>query len=112
MYKRQIYACTDMFIEVNPRHKRFYEQMLGFEPAAEVRNNARVNAPAHLLRISLDFMGAQIGRMGGTAAAASGDARRSLYPYFFCRSAEAGILSLVNSLSEAPPNIAYGRRWA
>ncbi|USX18008.1 N-acetyltransferase [Oxalobacteraceae bacterium OTU3REALA1] len=112
LYAYKIYACTDMFIEVNPRHKRFYEEMLGFEPAAEVRNNPRVNAPAHLLRISLDFMGAQIARMGGTGAAASSDTRRSLYPYFFCRSAEAGILSLVNSLSEAPPNGAYGLRWA
>lgn len=112
LYAYKIYACTDMFIEVNPRHKRFYEEMLGFEPAAEMRNNERVNAPAHLLRISLDFMGAQIARMGGTAAAASSDARRSLYPYFFCRSAEAGILSLVNSLSEPPAESAYGRRWA
>ncbi len=112
LYAYKIYACTDMFIEVNPRHKRFYEQMLGFEPAAEVRNNARVNAPAHLLRISLDFMGAQIARMGGTGAAANSDARRSLYPYFFSRSAEVGILSLVNSLSEAPPNGAYELRWA
>ena len=112
LYAVKIYACTDMFIEVNPRHKRFYEEMLGFEPAAEMRNNARVNAPAHLLRISLDFMGAQIARMGGTAAAASRDARRSLYPYFFCRSTEAGILSLVNSLSDTPPGAVYGQRWA
>ncbi|WP_177196754.1 N-acetyltransferase [Duganella sp. CF517] len=112
LYAYKIYACTDMFIEVNPRHKRFYEEMLGFEPAAEVRNNARVNAPAHLLRISLDFMGAQIARLGGTGAAAGGDTRRSLYPYFFCRSAEAGILSLVNSLSEASAGGAYEQRWA
>lgn len=112
LYASKIHACTDMFIEVNPRHKRFYEQMLGFEEAADMRTNARVNAPAHLLRISLDFMGAQIARMGGTGAPTGRESRRSLYPYFFCGSAEASLISLLSSLSEFPSVHDSELRWA
>lgn len=102
LYARKIYLCTDVFIEVNPRHKRFYEQMLGFEVASEVRNNGRVNAPARLLRISLDHMGVQIRKMGGTGATIHRDTRRSLYPYFFGSNAEASIMSILTSLTGMP----------
>lgn len=114
LYARKVYQCTDVFIEVNPRHKRFYEQMLGFEAAAGVRNNERVNAPAHLLRVSLEYMGAQIRKMGGTGVTTGEEARRSLYPYFFCSSAEPGIMSMLASLGslvETPPVGPYGLRW-
>ena len=114
LYARKVYDCTDVFIEVNPRHKRFYEQMLGFEAAADVRNNERVNAPAHLLRISLEYMGAEIRKMGGTGVATGQEARRSLYPYFFCSSAEPGIMSKLASLAslgDSPPVGPYGLRW-
>ena len=114
LYARKVHQCTDVFIEVNPRHKRFYEQMLGFEAAAGVRNNARVNAPAHLLRISLEYMGAQIRKMGGTGVATDQQARRSLYPYFFSSSAEPGILTMLASvatLGEIPPVGPYGLPW-
>lgn len=97
VYARKIHQCTDAFIEVNPRHKRFYEEMLGFEPAADVRNNARVNAPAHLLRISLVEMGVQIRKLGGTGTAPDSESRRSLYPYFFCCGFEEGILPLLKA---------------
>jgi hypothetical protein len=89
LYARKIHRCTDAFIEVNPRHRRFYEQMLGFQQAATVRHNPRVNAKAHLLRISLEQMGVQIARLGGTAG--DTDRHRSLYPYFFGRLEEVGI---------------------
>jgi hypothetical protein len=72
--------------------------MLGFEAAADVRNNERVNAPAHLLRISLDEMGARIRKLGGTGAADHRLARRSLYPYFFGRGFEEGILPLLKAV--------------
>lgn len=98
VYARKIHQCTDAFIEVNPRHKRFYEEMLGFEAAADVRNNERVNAPAHLLRISLDEMGAQIRKLGGTGAPTRSTERRSLYPYFFCCSFEDGIMPLLQAV--------------
>lgn len=111
LYARKVYHCTDVFIEVNPRHKRFYEQMLGFEAAADVRDNGRVNAPAYLLRVSLEYMGAQIRAMGGTGTPGADEARRSLYPYFFCSSAEPGIMSMLAALGERPPVGPYGLRW-
>lgn len=85
----KIHQCTDAFIEVNPRHRRYYENMLGFERATELRHNARVRAPAYLLRLSLEYMGAQIEKLAGTAGASG--LERSLYPYFFDQDAELGI---------------------
>lgn len=87
LYAHRVYRCTDVFIEVHPRHRRFYENMLGFQEAAERRANPRVNAPAHLLRASLEHMGHQIDRLGGTGMAVGSE--RSLYPYFFS-SSDAG----------------------
>lgn len=55
IYGAYIYNCTDTFIEVNPRHKRFYEAMLGFRSVGEMKQNLRVNAPAHLLHLSLSY---------------------------------------------------------
>ena len=89
LYARKIHECTDAFIEVNPRHRHFYEQMLGFQHAGVEKHNPRVNAKAHLLRISLEQMGAQIASLGGTAGAT--ERHRSLYPYFFGRHEELGI---------------------
>lgn len=89
IYATKMYDCTDAFIEINPRHRRYYENMLGFQTQSGVRLNPRVNAPAHLLWLSLDFMGAQIERLGGTHEAHDGE--RSLYPHFFSKREERGI---------------------
>ena len=89
IYATQMYNCTDAFIEINPRHRRYYENMLGFQTQSAVRLNPRVNAPAHLLWLSLDFMGDQIARLGGTHGEHDGE--RSLYPHFFSRREERGI---------------------
>ena len=50
---RIVYEATDILIEVNPRHARFYQRVLGFTVAAGERMCARVNAPAILLRLDL-----------------------------------------------------------
>jgi hypothetical protein len=89
IYGRYLHDCTDVFIEVNPRHRRFYESMLGFKPLAELRNNPRVDAPAYLLWTSLDHVAKEIERLGGTSNHAGGE--RSLYPYFFSLREEKGI---------------------
>jgi ribosomal protein S18 acetylase RimI-like enzyme len=73
-------GCTDVFIEVHPRHAKFYERMLGFVKAGPARLNRRVNAPAVLLWLDADYMGRQIALYAGTAGAPG--ASRSLYPYF------------------------------
>ncbi|GAC1407327.1 MAG: hypothetical protein NVSMB6_04830 [Burkholderiaceae bacterium] len=89
IYGRRIHGCTDVFIEVNPRHRRFYETMLGFKRQGEVKINARVNAPAHLLWLSLEQVERMIRLHGGTSEHAA--TTRSLYPYFFSRAEEDGI---------------------
>lgn len=96
IYAHHIYQCTDAFIEINPRHRRYYEHMLGFRTQSGVRLNPRVNAPAHLLWLSLDFMGQQIERLGGVSD--QGGAERSLYPYFFSKREEIGIADRLLSI--------------
>jgi hypothetical protein len=54
-------GVTDVFIEVNPRHERFYRRVLGFTVAAEVRNCPRVQAPAVLLHQDMICLGARLG---------------------------------------------------
>ena len=89
IYGRRMHGCTDVFIEVNPRHRRFYETMLGFRRLCETRMNPRVNAPAVLLWVDIDYVEEQIMKYGGTSD--NPDTTRSLYPYFFSPREEAGI---------------------
>src|SRR4051812_35579575 len=42
IYGSMHYDCTDLFIEVNPRHARFYEVMLGFTRVGAARTNESV----------------------------------------------------------------------
>jgi N-acetylglutamate synthase-like GNAT family acetyltransferase len=86
-----------LLIEVNPRHVRYYERMLGFEVIGSERLNLRVNAPAVLL--CLDFRKTQQ-RIGELAATNLATAREgSLYPYFFSVAEEAGIVGRLQGSS-------------
>ncbi|GAB2860821.1 hypothetical protein GCM10027277_31830 [Pseudoduganella ginsengisoli] len=80
IYSHTKHRCTDVFIEVNPRHRRYYETMLGFQCLGEQRINKRVNAPSFLLWTSMDHVAEQIAKLGGTASPTS--TVRSLYPHF------------------------------
>jgi hypothetical protein len=81
IYAYVIHKVKDAFIEVNPRHVTFYKRMLGFKQIGEERTCPRVNAPAVLLHLDLDYMDAQISSLGGACKGRE----RSLYPYFFSR---------------------------
>ena len=81
MYVINMHQCTDVLIEVNPRHVRFYQRMLGFQRAAEERHDPTVNAPAVLLRLDLGHCAREIERLGGRRG--SRETARSFYPYFF-----------------------------
>jgi hypothetical protein len=86
-----------LLIEVNPRHVRYYERMLGFEVIGVERLNLRVNAPAVLL--CLDFRHTQQ-RLRELASLNEPTARDgSLYPYFFSVAEEAGIVGRLQGLS-------------
>lgn len=98
IYARDLHQCTDIMIEVNPRHRRFYEHMLGFEREADVRVNPRVNAPAYLLRVNLEYVTERIVQHGGTFS--SGTTERSFYPYFFSPHEEKGIINRLLMVDE------------
>jgi len=91
IYGRVMQSHTDVVIEVNPRHVAFYKRMLGFQVFGPERLCSRVNAPAVLLRLELDYVDQQIKLLGGKAETASGE--RSLYPFFFTKNDEIGITS-------------------
>ena len=79
IYVRIINKASDVFIEVNPRHAGFYTRMLGFQQIGERRVCPRVDAPAVLLHLELEYMGVQIAKYLGSSETRG----RSLYPYFF-----------------------------
>jgi hypothetical protein len=96
IYARYIHGRDDCLIEINPRHVKFYEAMLGFEPMGDTKLCHRVNAPARLLRLDLHGADSKIRAFGGHGAGYPGE--RSLYPYFFSKAEEAGILGRLKAL--------------
>jgi hypothetical protein len=89
IHARRLHGCTDVVVEVNPCHVRFYERMLGFRVFGSERLCPRVNAPAVLLRLEFDYVEIQLNKFAGHAELALEE--KSLYPYAFSRTEEAGI---------------------
>lgn len=82
--------CFDtLLLEVNPRHTRFYERMLGCKVIGEPRTHSGVGAPAVLLSAPFEFIRDQIRTFGGRPEEAEN--ARSLYPFAFSRRDEDGI---------------------
>ena len=96
LYAHRLHGYTDYVIEVNPRHVAFYQRMLGFADFGGERACSRVGAPAVLLRLPLDEMGARIRRWGGSFEQHPGE--RSFYPYFFSASDEPDISARLAAL--------------
>jgi hypothetical protein len=96
IYARDLHQCSDIFIEVNPRHRRFYEVMLDFQVQCETRPNPRVDAPAVLLRGHIPRGTLRIAEVAGKGDHAVGD--RSLFPYFFSLREEAGIIARLKQI--------------
>ncbi len=96
MYSRRLHRCTDLVIEVNPRHVRFYARMLGFTPLGPERLCPRVGAPAVLMRLRLEHAQQQIERFGGRRK--TGVPTRTLYPLFFSTEEENGIVARLLTL--------------
>lgn len=89
IYARRMNRCTDLLIEVNPRHVRFYETALGFQQLGPERICPRVDAPAVLLRLDLRHCEQELARVGGHRRMAG--KIRSLYPLGFSPREEDGI---------------------
>src|SRR5690349_14136608 len=100
IYGSMHYDCTDLFIEVNPRHARFYEAMLGFTRVGAAKINEAVNAPAQLMWLNVADIRRRIDQHAGRAD----DATRSLYAHFFSAKEEAGIYQRLAGLDELAPD--------
>ena len=96
IYAYRMNGFTDLLIEVNPRHVRFYEQMLGFGQLGAERLNHRVNAPAVLMRVNFPASVEKIRRYGGHPEEAR--VEKSLFPYFFSAIEEDGIMKRLGNL--------------
>lgn len=96
MYARRLHDCTDLVIEVNPRHVKFYERTLGFETCGPARLCPRVGAPAILMRLALEHAQQQIARYGGQRQLAG--SVRALYPFFFSPAEEDGIVGRLRAI--------------
>lgn len=57
---RVVHDLTDVVIEINPRHVRFYEKVLGFVKAATGGVCSRVGAPSVLMRLDLEGFGQRV----------------------------------------------------
>ena len=112
IFAHRIMGFDDLMIEVNPRHVRYYERMLGFEVLGEPHHNPRVNAPAVLMRLRFSHAHAQINRFGGQPEYAL--VERSLYPYFFSVAEEASIVGRLKHTQpdwqpvQGPPALPFG----
>lgn len=102
IYAHRIRGFDCLMIEVNPRHVRYYEKILGFQVLGTERLNRRVNAPAVLLCLRFSHTQEQIGKFGGKPHLAS--SQRSLYPHAFSVAEEAGLVArLTNATVGAAP---------
>lgn len=98
LYARDLHDCSDIFIEVNPRHRRFYQSLLSFEvECSDIKNNSRVDAPAVLLRLGTQTGTELIKKFVGTKDTIN---KHSLFPYFFSKSEEIGILNRLKKIEE------------
>jgi hypothetical protein len=96
IYGQRRHECTDLFIEVHPRHRRFYELMLGFKRIGTVKTNFSVDAPAQLMWLKISDIRDQIDQHAGQGDAAS---VRSLYPFFFLANEEDGLFAQIKDAS-------------
>lgn len=87
IYARTAHNATDFIIEVNPRHAGYYKRLLGFNQIGEVRTCERVNAPAVLLHLELEYVDTQLTRL----ARLREYKQKTIYTYFLTKHAERNL---------------------
>lgn len=97
LYPSEVFGYTDGVLEVNPRHVRFYERMMGFTQLGPERICPRVNAPSILMRADFSYVNAQAEKLGGLMEKAKNE--KSLYPYFFHKVDTNGILGRLKAMA-------------
>jgi hypothetical protein len=100
IYAYRVKGFDCLLIEVNPRHVRYYEKILGFRVMGPERTNRRVNAPAVLLALDFTHTEEQIGKFGGQPKLSATE--RSLYPFSFSVNEEAGIVGRLKGSTSRP----------
>jgi hypothetical protein len=98
IYGTHHYNCTDLFIEVARRHRRFYEAMLGFKLVGTPTTNDAVGVTSHLMWLKVS----DIRRLIDDPASKGAVSPRSLYPYFFSRKEEIGVYNRLAGTTAAP----------
>lgn len=98
LYAHVLHDARDAFIEINPRHTSFYQRMLGFRQIGQQQTCPRVNAPAVLLHLDLEYMGEQIATLAGRPV----EKERSIYPLFLACSKEEDVIQRIQPETTAP----------
>lgn len=100
IYGSDRYASTDLFIEVNPRHIRFYEAMLGFQRIGGLRTNLSVDAPSQLMWLRVANIRRMVEQYKGNRTGTC----RSLYPYFLSPQDEQQICARIAAARSGSPS--------
>lgn len=95
----RIHQCSDICIEVNPRHVAFYKRMLDFRQLSEARENPKIQAPSVLMAIDLAHGASMIRQFAGKLELAG--KIRSFYPYFFAPEQEQELTERLCSLQHS-----------
>lgn len=93
MYAGILRECTDAVIEVNPRHVRFYTEMLGFKALGVQRFCTRVGAPGVLLRLEMSHAIEKIKEYEKRQEESLPLSEKTFYSYCFLKKDIAGILN-------------------
>lgn len=93
----RVRGYTHLVIEVNPRHQRYYERMLGMSQLGPERMNRGVNAPAILLTTPFSHIREQVAIYGGQPERTS--EVRTLYPFAFSAEQEANVVQRLQDMS-------------
>lgn len=111
LYGTQRFDCTDLLIEVNPRHVRFYEVMLRFSRVGPLRTNHKVGAPSQLMHLRVADIRTNIDLFLDCESPAS----HSLYRHFFDRTEEQGVKARIAAFVDRqsrPPALDVARHLA
>ena len=98
IYAHLIHRATDLFVEVNPRHAVFYRRLLGFSQVGAEKTCPRVNAPAVLLHLDLNYAAEQVSIYGGGRKTCG----RSLYPEVFSPQEQEALRRKIETMERTP----------
>lgn len=77
----RVHQRSDLLAEVHPRHAGFYRRTMGYRIAGPALTCRRVNAPAVLMHLNLDFAESQIREMAGSESSCNRSLYRLFLPY-------------------------------